>query len=230
MPNPNNNQKKISEDEREKISEGTRKKREKLAETKEAIEQAEIEIFEREKANLPSLLESRLQVIETALVKELEDYQGLKSALIHEVIASSHKNTYKAKELEIVIEAYKKMITMINKNQLYVPTLASFCSFAGFSTITFEHSYLQSPDEDKRNTAQMIKDYVSDMTLDAGKMRRTDASVTIHESKAILKNVEAQAPQIIQYTQNVDPNAILEKVNQIRQGVIDAEYKEKEKK
>lgn len=130
----------------------------------------------------------------------------------------------------IVLEAYTKMITMINKTQLYVPSIAGFCSFAGFSTTTFEHNYLQSPDEDKRNSAQMVKDYITNMMLDAGKMRRTDASVTIHESKAILKNVEAQAPQIIQYSQNVDPLSILEKVNRITGKFVEADYKEKENK
>lgn len=232
---PKRNQKVMSDEEKEKLKEGSIAKKEKVEETKRAIEKAENAIIERAKAELPQLLETRIQAIEKALIEELDDYKGLTSACIHQAISRQSPNSvnrlagYTSRELMIVYEAYTKMVNQINKNTLYVPSISSFCAFAGFSTITFEHNYLQSPDDEKRNAAQMIKDYITNLMLDAGKMRKTDASVTIHESKAILKNVEAQSPQVIQFGGNIDPLKIMEDINRIKKNVVDAEYKEKEK-
>jgi len=189
MPNPSRNQKVISSDEREKIQEGTKKQKEKNEIDKIAIKNAEKQIFERDKANLPTVLKQRMTDLESALEKGLEG-NGLTSARIHQLISrqtyysGNNMIGYSPKELFLVYQVYTEMIDKINQYKLFVPSIKNFCAFAGFSSNTFEN-YLQSPDDERRNVAKMIDDYVSDMISDGSKMRRIDNATSIHELKSI---------------------------------------------
>lgn len=233
---PKRNQKIVGVEEREKMKEGANVKKEKLEETKQAISKAEVSLFEKSKENLPQVLESRLKEIETALSNELQGYgTGLVSALIFDVISkqtfmsTNHMVGYTSKELMVVFDAYRKLVVSINKKHLFVPDIANFCAYAGISSQTFSN-YLVSPDDEKRSAATMVRDYLSSLSLDAGKMNRTNPMVTVHESKAIYKNVEAQAPSIIQFSSQIDLKSMQEKIDRISGKAIDAEYKEKENK
>lgn len=229
----NKNQKSIPPSEREKILEGANRQKEQNSKDKYAIKKAEKQLFDKEKENLPQLIEQRLNELETVLEKELEDVVGLKAPRIHSLISRQSLVTtssligYSPKELFVVYQGYMKLVEMINKFTMYVPSIKSFCAFAGFSTVTFKN-YLQSPDEEKRNVAQMIDDYISDMLLDASKMRKTDASTSIFVAKSEHGMTEAVNPQAIQHTTQVDIKSILDRVADIRNGkVVDAEFKEK---
>ena len=233
MPNPSRNQKVVSVDEREKMKEGTKKQREKNEIDKIAIKNAEKRIFEQDKANLPTLLKERMTSLELALEQGLEG-NGLTSARIHQLISrqtyysGNNMIGYSAKELFIVYQAYTQMIDKINEYKLFVPSIRNFCAFAGFSSQTFDN-YLQSPDDEKRNVAQMIEDYISDMLSDGSKMRRIDNATTIHELKSIHKQVEATAPITINHTNQLNTSDILARVEAIKKGqVIDGEFTEKD--
>lgn len=225
----------MSDYEKEKLIDGMAKERELKDSQKLTIKQAEKLMFDRAKENLPQVLEQRLNEIETVLEKELEDTVGLKAPRIHSLISRQNFNStssvigYSAKDLFIVYQAYQQLVEKINKITMYVPSIKSFCAFAGFSTSTFKN-YLQSPDEEKRNVAQMIDDYISDMLLDASKMRKTDASTSIFVAKSEHGMTEAVNPQAIQHTTQVDIKSILDRVADIRNGkVVDAEFKERDK-
>jgi hypothetical protein len=229
MPNPNRNQKVVDKEEREKIQQGAKLRKEKDDNDLMTLKRAERELFEKEKENLPVLLESRLQAIETALATELDDITGLTAPRIHQLI--SHKSngsvSYSAKELMIVFQAYQDLIVKINQRALFAPSMKNFCAFAGFSTHTFKN-YLQSPDEEKRNVAQMIEDYLSDMILDGAKMRKFDNSSAIYELKSVHGQAEAVNPQFVNLGNQVNVNSILERIAQIKSGkVIEADFKEK---
>ena len=234
MASPNRNQKVISADERDKISEGTRKKRESDATSKVAIQKAQEKLFEESKANLPALIESRLQALSNALANELDGYMGLQSAKIHKLIAYQglarvKGNGYSAIELEYVRQGYEDVVAKINEIQLYVPSKESFCSYAGFSTMTY-NNYMASPDADKRESMQKVDDYIKNMMLDSSKMRRTDAATSIFVAKASHGMVEQQAPIVVEYRQDADVNAIQKRIEAIKQGkYIDAVMTEKEK-
>ena len=231
---PNKNQKVMSDYEKEKLKEGNIQKLERDSKDKLTIKQAEKLLFDREKENLPQVLEQRLKDLEIALENELDDIVGLKAARIHSLISrqtlysTSSMVGYSPKELFIVYQSYQQLVEKINKFTLFIPSIKSFCAFAGFSTSTFKN-YLQSPDEEKRNVAQMIDDYISDMLLDASKMRKTDASTSIFVAKAEHGMTEAVNPQSIQHTTQVDLGQIFSRIEQIKKGVVvDAEYKEKD--
>ena len=228
----NRNQKVVSDEEKEKISQGAKKRVEKEAEDKLVIKNAEKVIFEKSKANLPSILSDKINEIEKSLQEELSDYNGLKSARIHQLISRQTYYSgnaligYSAKELFIVFECYKVMVDKINQYTLFVPSLKNFCAFAGFSLNTFKN-HLQSPDDEKRNIAQMIDDYISDVAMDSAKMRRTDASITQFEMKSVHGMVEANAPIQVQHTTMVNLDKIRERLNEIKGVVIEGEFSEK---
>ena len=230
MPRPSRNQKVMSDNEKELLKEGMERQREIDEEDRKAILEADSAIFAKEQQNLPQLLEQRIASLELALEEELEDIKGLKAARIHQLIGRNTNGLagYSAKELNIVFEAYKNMIVMINKHTLYVPSMKNFCAFAGFSTITYKN-YLQSPDDEKRNVMQMIEDYITDINIDASKMRRTDNATTIFELKSTHGQVEAVAPQQINFGGQVSVSEIMNRISQIKQGkVVDADFKEKD--
>ena len=230
----NKNQKKMTDYEKQKLKEGAAKDKELKEEQKLTIKQAEQMIFNREKENLPQVLEQRLNEIEKVLEEELDGIVGLKSARIHQLISrqtyltTSSMVGYSPKELFVVYQAYQQLVEKINRITLFIPSMKSFCSFAGISTMTFKN-YLQSPDEEKRNVAQMIDDYISDMLLDASKMRKTDASTSIFVAKSEHGMTEAVNPMTIQATTQVSVDQVLARINEIKKGnVVDAEFKEKD--
>lgn len=232
MPKPKRNQKKITPEEREKINEGIQKKKEQDEEYRISLKEAEIKIFEKAKENLPTLLKERLCEVEKALETELNGYAGLTSTKIHQLISrqtyysTNGSISYSPKEIMIVFDAYKSVIEIINRKCLFVPSLKNFCAFAGISSNTFMN-YLQSPDEDKRNAARMVDDYLSDMLLDAAKMRRTEAAPSIFEAKSVHQMTEAVNPMVIQSGSNINIDSVKSKIAQIRQGhIVEAEYKE----
>lgn len=234
MTKPNKNQKTISKEEREKILEGSKENREQLAKDKVIIAKVEKEIFEKEKANLPLVLKEKIDEIETILQQELGEYVGLKSARIYQLISRQtfvSGNTmigYTPKELFIVFDAYKRMIDMINKYTLFMPSLKNFCAFAGFTVNTFQN-HLHSTDEEKRNVAQMISDYISDVAMDSAKTRKVDAYSTIFEMKAVHKMVEATEPIQIHHTSSVNTERIKQRIQEINKGkVIEGEFIEKD--
>lgn len=231
---PNRNQKTISEEERDKIKQGAKAKKEKDAQDKLTISNAEKVLFEKEKQNLPLVLENQMKQIELALETQLQDYVGLKSARIHQLISRQTYSSgnamigYSSKELYVVFDAYKKMVDKINEYTLFVPSLKNFCTFAGISSNTFKH-YLQSTEDEKRNIAQMIDDYITDVAMDSAKMRRTDSLMTKFEMQSVHQMVEANAPITIQHQNTVDINKIQDRINQIRKGnIVEGEFIEKD--
>lgn len=233
MANPNNNQKRIPPKEREAINEGISKKAEQNEFDKLSIRQAELKIFERAKENLPIVLEERINEIELALSEELKNEKGLVSARIHQLISrqTSYSGNnmigYSPKELFIVFNAYKELVEKINRHHLFVPSVKNFCAFAGFSSITYKN-HLQSTDDEKRNVAQMVDDYISDMLLDASKMRRTDAATSIFVAKAEHQMAEAVNPITVQHQGQINLDQVFNRIDQIKKGnIIDGEFKEK---
>ena len=235
MAKVSRNQKSVDIDEREKMKEGAKKQKEKDIEDKLTIANAEKVLFEEAKNNLPALLEQRIAEIETAIATELKEFSGLKETRIHQLISRQTYLSanglvgYSPQELMIVFEAYKNVVVKVNSVVLFVPSRASFCAFAGISTNTFKN-YIVSPDDQKRNAAQIIEDYIIEMNMSSSKMRKTDASTSIFEMKSVHQMTEATAPQIITVNHNENITSIQNKIKEIqdRAKVVDADFKEKE--
>ena len=236
MAKPSANQKEIPKEEREKIQQGAKIKRTKNAEDKLTVKEIERALFEQEKQNLPAILENKMNFIIDRIAEEAvnQGVKGLNSARIHELLGrqtymSATSNVgYSAKELFIALDAYKRLVSNLNRHILFVPSKANFVAFIGLTVATY-NAYLQSPDDEKRNVMNMIDDYIKDMNLDSSKMRRTDAQTTIFEMKSIHGMVEASTPVQVVHSGQVDLGQVMERINQIKKGnVVDAEYKEKD--
>jgi hypothetical protein len=226
---PNKNQKKMSDYEKEKLREGAERKKKQDEMDLLDIKEAEKQLFEKEKANLPTLLETRLNEIETAIAKEVEDIKGLPAPRIHQLIARKTIGSigYSAKELAILLKAFEEMVVKINQHTIFVPSISHFCAFAGFSSATYK-SYLNSTDEEKREVMTMIDDYIRGMLLDSSKMRRTDPATSIFVAKAEHQMAEASNPQVITFQNAPNIERIMEKVREINKDkVVEAEFKEK---
>lgn len=226
-------------------------RREKL-ETMDAIRNVKNEIFEKSKAQLPELVKEKVdKIVEeiTTISKEIEEAQvfeqtkygqkldyidyGLTEARIAPILASRTANffvsaTYSADELYIIYQEFIRMIAEINKKIKYLPTKKKFCMFAGISTETY-NTYLQSPDEDKRNVVRAIDDYISDTNLSSAQKGDIREITTIFRSKAEHGMVEASAPIVIEHKTEINLEEMRRKVEGIKnKKIINAEFTEKE--
>jgi hypothetical protein len=232
MPKVSNNQKVMSSNEKEKMAEGSKKRKLKDEDDGITVRNAKVKIFEKEKENLPTLLKQRTTDLVIAIEKELEGYAGLKAARIHQLISSksSFANAYSATELIILKDAYADMVAKINEKTFYMPSKGGFCSFIGISVATF-NNYKTSSDNEKRDAANQIDDYINTMMLDAGKMNKTNPYVTVYEMKAIQGVAEQTNPQVITIGNTTTPEQAQQLIDRIlKANVINAEFHEKENK
>lgn len=233
----NRNQKVMGSAEKEIVKKNHVKRKENEIVDKETVRQAEIRIFEQGKATLPEILKQRLETITTALATELKDFSGLKETRIHQLISRDSYLSinegvvkYTPTELMIVFEVYKEIVVKVNEIVLFVPSRASFCSFAGFSTITFKNN-LQSPNDDTRNAYQIIEDYIIEMNMSSSKMRKTDAATSIFEMETVHQMVKATTPQIINVNHSDNYESIKNRILELQnREIVDADFKEKENK
>ena len=230
MNSPNMNQKVIDEDERDKINEGIKKRKEQDRNYLAELNKAEKKIVKKEMEKLPQLLENRLNEIVSVLEENLENHKGLTSTVIHKLISRRNIGLvgYSSKELFILLEAYQELINKINEKILYIPSIGSFCSFAGISSSTYK-SYLNSQDEAKREAMTMIDDYIKQMLLDSSKMRKTDAATSIFVAKAEHSMTEAISPNLINYNNQVSLESVNSLIDRIKGNIIEADFTEKEK-
>jgi hypothetical protein len=230
---PKRNQKVMTDEEKSIIAKNQEIRIENELKDKEVIKRAEVEIFKRDKENLPTILKERLELIEQEL-ESVAEIKGLKASRIYQLIARQTYYTsnitigYSPKELFVIFDVYKDVVSKINNYTLFVPSKKNFCAFAGITTATF-NKYLQSNDEEKRNVAMMIDDYVTEMNIDASKMRKIDNQTTIFDMKATHGMIEANAPVIITHTTQTNLDDVMSRIEAIKQGrVINAEFKEKD--
>lgn len=224
---PNANQKIMSSEEKDIIRANNARRKEDNADSAQAIRKAEVAVFEKEKENLPTLIERRKNELASALESELKP-KGLTAPTIYRLLswqgAPNTSRGYSGTELMIAKEGYQIAIEMINEKVHYVPSISSFCNYVGISSALYKN-YMASPNEPIRNAILMIDDYIKGVMLDAATTRNTDNMTSVFRAKAEHGMTEANAPQIIEYKSSIDVQEIRDKIKNMR--VIDADYKEK---
>lgn len=124
---------------------------------------------------------------------------------------------YSNAELGILFEYYKQYMEAINKKQTFVPTKKNFCSFIGISSAVYQN-WLQSEDPDRRETMQMIDDYVTDIMLTEAQNGNIKEVTTIFRTKAEHGMVEASAPVVIEHKSETNLDNILKQIQAVNQG------------
>lgn len=178
------------------------------------------ELFIQAQKKLPELLIEKVGNIIEEVSKYCEEEQkGLIDAQIAPLIANRTTTfyvqaSYSVDELYIVFNEFVRMISEINKKVKFVPSLKKFCAFAGITSSTYEN-YLVDFDEDKRNVARMIDDYITDVQLTSAQNGEIREITTIYRTKAEHKMVEAQSPIVMEYRKTLDFDEVKKKLESL---------------
>ena len=183
-------------------------------------------VFEKEKKNIPAILENKIQKIAGRLA-EVKD--GISPTEIYSIMRNDNfmgaKKKYTPEELGVLFESYTKIIEMINEKQTYPPTIKNFCSYIGISTNTY-NEWLGSTDSNRKDIMQRIDDYISDMALSLAQIRKVDTIATMFRAKTEHKMVEAQAPTVIRHEESVSLDEIKEQLKALQNGQSLVEMKQ----
>lgn len=235
MANPKRNQKVMGEEEKEILRESAKVRNEQRYNDEKALKQAEVTLFEKERDNLPALIENRLHALAEALETvslNKDNVKGLTAPAIYKLLSMQSlpnpKRSYNAEQILIAKEAYMNAVEMVNEKVFHVPSIAGFCNFIGVSTNTYKN-YMQSPKDDLRDAIMQVDDYIRDIAMSSAKTRVTDSMTTIFSMKAEHGMTEANAPQVIEVRNSVDVSDIRKRISELNGTVIDADFKEKGK-
>lgn len=156
-----------------------------IAQSNVLIRQAEAQKIKEYKENLPNVLKEKNEQIFND-VKDIIEKSGDSSKLALEPIIMGLLNRnlsgvglqpiYTTRELGIVFEYYKKMITDLAMQGINViPSRQNFSSFAGINTRTFENAYLRSNDMEKSQMSQTIEDYFIECSWSGAKRNKLNS-------------------------------------------------------
>lgn len=121
---------------------------------------------------------------------------------------------YTAEQMQIMFEAFRKMMIKINEKITYAPTKKMFCSFIGISTATYT-KYLNQGDAEMREIMLQVEDYVTDMQLSLAQNGQIKEITTIFRSKSEHGMAEAQAPQVVKHEYDIDLDKIKQNLNKL---------------
>lgn len=144
---------------------------------------------------------------------------------MYELASASIQKIYTAEELMIGLELYREIIAKINEKIVYPPSVFTFCSFMGMSTVTYKN---YKSDPDKAEVMQMIDDYIAGIQFTSTQIGKLKEIITIFGLKSIHGFYEATAPITIKKEVKVDIDEISKQVKALsKRNVIDAEFEEK---
>ena len=129
---------------------------------------------------------------------------------------SGQEMLYNAETLGIIFDLYEEICSMVNERiGNFIPTLTSFCKFAGITIPTFR-SYCESSDLELRVVSQKIEDYCFDISVTASQMGIAKESITKYRMKTELGKIEKEAPQIHIHKENyIDVNEITNRLSSL---------------
>ena len=123
---------------------------------------------------------------------------------------------YSAEKLSIVWQLYEEMVGEISaKIAVIVPSLSSFCSFAGIRLSTFK-KYKQSVDEDMRIVVEKIEDGCFDSNLTLAQMGYIKERSTVYRMKSEQERIEKETPAIHIHNEGVDLGDIKKRLNELQ--------------
>lgn len=124
---------------------------------------------------------------------------------------------YNAEKLAIVWDLYNEIVLQINaKIGDYIPSLTSFCTFAGITLSTFR-SWKKSNDEDMRIIVEKISDVCYDINVSMAQRGGLKERSTIYRMKSEQERPEKEQPQIhIHNEGSIDFNAINQRLEELQ--------------
>lgn len=168
------------------------------------------ELEERAVKDESKMLEKYLAKRKKALAKKFEkefsesgvEIEGINAIMIQRALfeplyePSKSVRVYSAAEILIALEYYSTMIEKVNEKTTFPPQLEQFCRLLGISTNNFKTNYLNSNDDEKRNAAQQVVDFISMVLSYAGMTRQIDNTAQIFVQKSGLGRKDNEQPAI----------------------------------
>lgn len=142
------------------------------------------------------------------IIEEIQDSSGLNIFAINKYLfepllkPSRYVKRYSELEILIVLEFYQEQMLELNKTNMFPPQLEQYCRLLGISTNIFKKDYLNSSDEEMRNAAQQVIDYIASGLSYAGMTRQVDSTSQVFVQKSSLnrtdrENSDKQEPKTI---------------------------------
>lgn len=124
---------------------------------------------------------------------------------------------YSAEKLAVVWGLYEDILREVNmKVGRLMPSLSSFCRFAGITLNTFK-GYKNSPDEGLRIVVEKINDACFDTQVTMAQEGFIKERTTVYRMKAEQEKVEKETPAIHIHNDTVDVGSIVNRLKEIKQ-------------
>lgn len=130
---------------------------------------------------------------------------------------ANHEPKYSAEKLAIVWGLYEDILEEINlKIGRLMPSLSSFCKFAGITLSTFK-GYKNSPDEGMRILVEKVSDTCFDSQVTMAQVGLIKERSTVYRMKSEQERIEKETPAIHIHQDTVDMGSIVNRLKEIKQ-------------
>lgn len=209
------------------------KKKEKIDSKKVLNREIANKMMEQSKKELIPYMQNKVREISEKIQEVLKKDNGLITTQIELLIGNRNiselasggiSKSFSSEELMIALEMYRQVIAKINEKIIYPPSIFTFCSFIGISTVTY-NSYKSDPD--RAEVIQMIEDYIAGIQFTSSQIGKLKEITTIYGMKAIHGYYENPTPITIKNDITLDIDEIQNQIKALNKGrAIDVEYEE----
>ena len=209
------------------------KKKEKIDSKKVLNREIANKMMEQSKKELIPYMQNKVKEISEKIQEVLKKDNGLITTQIELLIGNRNiselasggiSKSFSSEELMIALEMYRQVIAKINEKIIYPPSIFTFCSFIGISTVTY-NSYKSDPD--RAEVIQMIEDYIAGIQFTSSQIGKLKEITTIYGMKAIHGYYENPTPITIKNDITLDIDEIQNQIKALNKGrAIDVEYEE----
>lgn len=209
------------------------KKKEKIDSKKVLNREIANRMMEQSKKELIPYMQNKVKEISEKIQEVLKKDNGLITTQIELLIGNRNiselasggiSKSFSSEELMIALEMYRQVIAKINEKIIYPPSIFTFCSFIGISTVTY-NSYKSDPD--RAEVIQMIEDYIAGIQFTSSQIGKLKEITTIYGMKAIHGYYENPTPITIKNDITLDIDEIQNQIKALNKGrAIDVEYEE----
>lgn len=193
------------------------------------VQDYEIEVVNADIKQLEKFVKNRKRRIKSYytderyanILESITDSSGLNIFAINKYLfepllkPSRYVKKYSEVELLLVLEFYQEQMLELNKTNLFPPQLEQYCRLLGISTSTFKRDYLNSNDEEMRNAANQVIDYIASGLSYAGMTRQVDSTSQVFVQKSSLGRQDKESSE----KQNSKPQVIVVSAEDFANGV-----------
>lgn len=181
------------------------------------VVEARNDIFLQATKDLPRFLEQKNKYIVDEIVKYSNKISGFTAPVIANILSKGYyagvSPKYTSTNLALAFDKFKEVVADINIVQPFNPTKQNFCQYLGITVATY-NSYLKARENDMRETAEAIEDYLIDCTLTSAQYGLIKESTSLYRMRAEKQgHAIKETKQTIEFnvsSNNMTPQEMLE--------------------